>query len=74
MDDKFYEDLTTESEIDFVTHISYRNKIQLIKALQYSKACNSDIDVEVMDYYINLLNDPLATSKKRLVQLLRRKI
>ncbi len=72
MDDKFYEDLTTDSEIDFVTHIEFENKIQLIKALQYSKACNSDIDIEVMDYYIDLLDNPLATGKKRVAQLLRR--
>ena len=48
---------TEEADMQFSANTTFYNKAQLIKALQYSKACNSDIDVKVMDYYINLLNE-----------------
>tara|TARA_R110001606_G_scaffold297286_1_gene445137 strand:- start:929 stop:1153 length:225 start_codon:yes stop_codon:yes gene_type:complete len=68
IDDKFIDEIcnemTAEAEIQFSANTTLYNKAQLIKALQYSKACNSDIDIEVMDYYINLLNETFIKIKR----------
>lgn len=55
--DELCKEMTAEADMQFSANTTFYNKAQLIKALQYSKACNSDIDTEVMDYYINLLNE-----------------
>ena len=62
--DELCKDITAEADIQFSANTTFYNKAQLIKALQYSKACNSDIDIEVMDYYIKLLNESFITITK----------
>ena len=62
--DEMCKEMTAEADIQFSANTTFYNKAQLIKALQYSKACNSDIDIEVMDYYINLLNESFIKIKK----------
>lgn len=54
--DELCKQMTAEADIQFSANTTFYNKAQLIKALQYSKALNDDIDVEVMDYYITLLD------------------
>jgi len=61
--EKFVKEMTRDAEVEFAVNTSFYNKAQLIKALQFSKACNSDIDTEVMDHYIKLLNEEFINIK-----------